>query len=89
MTEELDGKRSELEELQARFVAEARKSAALAIALEEAKGRVQSIENEIANMQAAKKADEEAIRRATTSYSKLRKLHVECLEEMDGLVGII
>ena len=89
VAEELDGKHSELEELQARLVAEVQQSAALAIALEEAKGRVQSIENENATMQAAKKADEEAIRRATASYSKLRKLHVECLQEMDGLVGII
>ena len=40
-------------------------------------------------MQAAKKADEEVILRAIASYSKLRKSHVECLAEMDGLVGII
>ena len=89
VTKDLDGKCSELEVLQARFAAKVQQSATLANALEEAKGRVQSAEDEIATMQATKKADREVILRATASYSKLRKFHVECLAEMDGLVGMI
>jgi len=89
VTKELDGKRSELEALQARFVAGVQQSAALTNGLEEAKGRVQSAENEIATLRAAKKADEEVIRRATISRNKLRSFYVEYLAEMDGLVGII
>ena len=88
VTEELDGKRSELDALQAQFVAEARRSAALTDALEEAQGRMQAVEKEIATMETAKKADEEAIRRASAIYSKLRKFHAECLAEMDGPAGI-
>jgi len=79
----------ELDVLQAQFVAEAQHSAALADALEEAQGRMQTAEKEIATMEVEKKADEEAVRLATTIYSKLRRLHAECLTEMDGLVGII
>ena len=89
VTKELDGKRSELEALQARFVAEAQQSAALANYLEEAKGRVQSAKNEIATLRAAKKADEEVIRRATISCNKLCSFYVAYLAEMDRLVGII
>ena len=89
VTKELDGKHSELDALQAQFVAETQKSAALADALEEPNGRIQRVEKEIVTVEAAKKVDEEIIRRATAGYSKLRKFHVECLAEMDGLVGSI
>jgi len=89
VTKELGGKRSELDALRTQFIAETQKSAALADALEEANGRIQGVEKEIVTVEAAKKVDEEVIRRATAGYSKLRKFHVECLAEMDGLVGSI
>lgn len=89
VTKELDGKRSELEVLQTQLVAEARRSAAASDAQEEADGRIHRMEEEVAIMEAAKKADEGVIQRVTASYSKLRELHVGCLAEMDGLVGIV
>jgi chromosome segregation ATPase len=89
VTKELDGKRSELEALQGQSMAEAQRLAALAGALEEARGRRKRAEEEIVTMKAAKRADDEAIRRVAASYNKLRKLHVECLAEMDGLVGAV
>lgn len=58
VTKELDGKRSELEVLQTQLVAEARRSAAASDAQEEADGRIHRMEEEVAIMEAAKKADE-------------------------------
>ena len=89
VTKELDGKRSELEVLQTQLVAEARRSAAASDAQEEADGRIHRMEEEVAIMEAAKKVDEGVIQRVNRSYSKLRELHVGCLAEMDGLVGIV
>lgn len=89
VTEELDGKRNEVDGLQARLTAEAQQSAVLTDALQEANGRVQGVEKKIATVEAAKKADEEIIRRATAGCDKLQKLHTECLAEMDGFVGMI
>ena len=89
VTMELDGIRSELEELQAHFAAEIQRSAAAVDALGEANGRAQRMEEEIAIMEAAKMADEEAVQRVSARYSKLRELHVGCLAEMDGLVGVV
>ncbi|KAF9652471.1 hypothetical protein BDM02DRAFT_3183514 [Thelephora ganbajun] len=73
----------------AKYVTEAQQSVPLADALEGTNGRVQKAEKEIVIMVVEKKADEEAIQRLTMDYSTLRKLYVECLAEMDGLMDII
>lgn len=89
VTKELDGKHNELEVLQAQFAAEVQRLAAAAVALEKANGQIQRMKDEIATMEAARKADEEVMQQVSTGYRKLRELHAECLAEVDGLVGIV
>jgi hypothetical protein len=89
VTKELGETHGELEAVQIKFVTEVQRSATLASALEETNGQIRRMEKETATMEVLKRADEETIRQVSMCYSKLRKLHADCLAEMDEIVGII